>query len=401
MAKSYSEWSTRKRQLGGEPTYAEYQGYLNNIGASAPAPASSPAPVIKAPAAKPKASYGTQAANAVTITPDAQPAKQLSGKQSANVAMTERKAADANPSSASFTTKHGSQGVTNPVFAQYAQKYPDLIANYNAMGWKDKGVTLAEYGAMHYAKHGRAEGRTLGADAPVAEESGGGGAGGGAGGGGGGGAPASSAGSSLAKDFESKGIYGDELAPIKPELASVQITGPESQVVEERVKNLVDQNSPLFRAAAGQAFRQLAARGLSNSSLAQQAVMDAVMAVAIPIATADATTFKEQSVLNQGFSNEFRAAQNAAYYAQEQQKLDGIIKETLAHISGQYNVQTAEISAEATKYGYDITAAAEADKLEWEKNKAASTMQTPDGVKNVYTKVPNANQSINTAAKYY
>jgi hypothetical protein len=398
MAKSYSEWSARKRELGGEPTYAEYQGYLNNIGASAPAPASSPAPVIKAPAAKPKASYGTQAANAVTITPDAQPAKQLSSKQAANVAMTERKAADTSPSQASFTTIHGSQGVTNPVFAQYAQKYPDLVANYNA-NWKDKGVSLAEYGAMHYAKYGKGEGRTLGADAPVAEESGGGEAGGGAGGGGG--APASSAGSSLAKDFESKAIYGDELAPIKPELASVQITGPESQVVEERVKNLVDQNSPLFRAAAGQAFRQLAARGLSNSSLAQQAVMDAVMAVAIPIATADATTFKEQSVLNQGFSNEFRAAQNAAYYAQEQQKLDGIIKETLAHISGQYNVQTAEISAEATKYGYDIQAAPEADKLEWEKNKAASTMQTPDGVKNVYSKVPNANQSINKAATYY
>jgi hypothetical protein len=314
--------------------------------------------------------------------------------------MTERKAADTSPSQASFTTIHGSQGVTNPVFAQYAQKYPDLVANYNA-NWKDKGVSLAEYGAMHYAKYGKGEGRTLGADSPVAEESGGGEAGGGAGGSTSGGAPDSSADSSLAKDFKSKGIYGDELAPIKPELASVQITGPESQVVEERVKNLVDQNSPLFRAAAGQAFRQLAARGLSNSSLAQQAVMDAVMAVAIPIATADATTFKEQSVLNQGFSNEFRAAQNAAYYAQEQQKLDGIIKETLAHISGQYNVQTAEISAEATKYGYDIQAAAAADELEWEKNKAASTMQTPDGVKNVYTKVPNANQSINKAATYY
>jgi len=39
--------------------------------------------------------------------------------------------------------------------------------------------------------------------------------------------------------------------------------------------------------------------------------------------------------------------------------------------------------------------------LSGKKNKAASTMQTPDGVKNVYTKVPNANQSINKAATYY
>lgn len=154
MAKSYAEWSARKRELGGEPNYSEYQGYLNNIGATAPSPASSPAP-----------------------------AKQLSGRQAANVAMTERKAADDNPSSASFTTIHGSQGVTNPAFAQYAQKYPDLVANYNA-NWKDKGVSLAEYGAMHYAKYGRAEGRTIpgvsegggvGGGGMAREESGGGG----------------------------------------------------------------------------------------------------------------------------------------------------------------------------------------------------------------------------------
>ena len=60
-----------------------------------------------------------------------------------------------------FSTPHGSQGVTNPNYAEYVKLHPDLIANYNAMGWKDKGVTLAEYGAMHWNKHGRAEGRTM------------------------------------------------------------------------------------------------------------------------------------------------------------------------------------------------------------------------------------------------
>ena len=60
-----------------------------------------------------------------------------------------------------FSTSHGSQGVTNPNYAEYVKLHPDLMANYNAMGWKDKGVTLAEYGAMHWNKHGRAEGRTM------------------------------------------------------------------------------------------------------------------------------------------------------------------------------------------------------------------------------------------------
>ena len=230
---------------------------------------------------------------------------------------------------------------------------------------------------------------------PTADTGGGGPSGGGGGpsgggggpsGGGGGGAPTISAptGESY-KGYESKGVYSDKLEPVKPELAEVQIEGPRSQVIEERVKNLVDTNSPLFRAAAGQAYRQLASRGMANSSLANQAVMDAVLSVAVPIASADAETFKQQSVLNQGFSNEFRAAQNAAYYNQESQKLDGIIREVLANITGEYSVKTAQISAEASMYSSDISAAIAADDRAWEQTQFAAGQQTPDGVRNVYT----------------
>jgi len=59
-----------------------------------------------------------------------------------------------------FRTKHGSQGVTNPNYAEYVKLYPDLMANYNA-NWGGKGVSLAEYGAMHWNSAGRAEGRTM------------------------------------------------------------------------------------------------------------------------------------------------------------------------------------------------------------------------------------------------
>ena len=43
----------------------------------------------------------------------------------------ERRKADETPREAKFTTKHGSQGVTNPVFASYAQRYPVLQADYD------------------------------------------------------------------------------------------------------------------------------------------------------------------------------------------------------------------------------------------------------------------------------
>lgn len=381
MAKSYAEWSKRAREMGINDSQAAYQGYLNNIGASAPVAKSTPAP---APTLKKTA--------------------KLSGRQAANVAMEERAAADKAPSQASFSTIHGSQGVTNPAFATYAKSYPDLVANYKK-NWEGKGVSLAEFGAMHYAKYGRNEGRSLtGPATPSGDEGGGGGGEGGGGGGGGGGAPTISAptGESY-KGYESKGIYSDELKPVQPELAKVQITGPESQVVEERVKNLVDTNSPLFRAAAGQAYRQLASRGLANSSLANQAVMDAVLSVAVPIASADAETFKQQSVLNQGFSNEFRAAQNAAYYNQESQKLDGIIREVLANISGEYSVKTAQISAEASMYATDVSAAIASEENRIKAAEVIANQQTATGAKTtadlIYNRTPNASASNFTS--YY
>jgi hypothetical protein len=235
---------------------------------------------------------------------------------------------------------------------------------------------------------------------PTADTGGGGPSGGGGGpsGGGGGGAPTISAptGESY-KGYESKGIYSDKLEPVKPELAEVQIEGPRSQVIEERVKNLVDTNSPLFRAAAGQAYRQLASRGMANSSLANQAVMDAVLSVAVPIASADAETFKQQSVLNQGFSNEFRAAQNAAYYNQESQKLDGIIREVLANISGEYSVKTAQISAEASMYATDVSAAIASEENRIKAAEVIANQETETGAKTtadlIYNKTPNATAS--------
>ncbi len=62
----------------------------------------------------------------------------------------ERRKADETPREAELTTIHGSQGVTNPVFASYAQRYPDLQKDYE-QNWAGKGVSLTEYGAMHYA----------------------------------------------------------------------------------------------------------------------------------------------------------------------------------------------------------------------------------------------------------
>ncbi len=77
-----------------------------------------------------------------------------------------------------FTTPHGSQGVTNENYAKYTDAYPDLLLNYN-LNWRDKGVSKAEFGAMHWVQSGKREGRSMpGISSPSApaESFGGGGA---------------------------------------------------------------------------------------------------------------------------------------------------------------------------------------------------------------------------------
>ena len=72
--------------------------------------------------------------------------------------------------STNFTTPHGSQGVTNSNYADYVRQNPDLMANYN-LHWKkdapepfsqnNAGISLEEFGAMHWNSSGRNEGRSM------------------------------------------------------------------------------------------------------------------------------------------------------------------------------------------------------------------------------------------------
>ncbi len=69
-----------------------------------------------------------------------------------------------------FTTPHGSQGVTNSNYADYVRQNPDLMANYNRhwirgapepLSQNNAGISLEEFGAMHWNSSGRSEGRSM------------------------------------------------------------------------------------------------------------------------------------------------------------------------------------------------------------------------------------------------
>lgn len=120
-------------------------------------------------------------------------------------------------------------------------------------------------------------------------------------------------------DVKSSSIDPTQLQ--KPMLDEIVADGVNSELLETRLANLINKNNPLFKAATTKAMQSMAARGLVNSSIAEEAVMNAILSVAMPIAERDATAYMNQRMQNQAYSNEFRAAQNQAYYAEFLQKL--------------------------------------------------------------------------------
>ena len=75
-----------------------------------------------------------------------------------------------NMENTNFTTPHGSQGVNNPNYADYVRQNPDLMANYNRhwargapepLSQNNEGISLSEFGAMHWNSSGRSEGRNM------------------------------------------------------------------------------------------------------------------------------------------------------------------------------------------------------------------------------------------------
>ena len=159
---------------------------------------------------------------------------------------------------------------------------------------------------------------------------------------------------------------GDSSPIIAPLMSAVIIEGAESEIVQERIKDLINTNSPLFKAATTKALQSMNASGLVNSSMAQEAVMSSIMAVAIPIAQADAATFTEQRMANQNASNAFKAQQNAAYYQAFVTRLNGQINQTLRNLSERAANWRAVLNARAqiaTQPGMSTDAAGNAIKL--------------------------------------
>jgi len=90
--------------------------------------------------------------------------------------------------------------------------------------------------------------------------------------------------------------------------------------------NVLNKNNPLFKQARTRALQAMAGRGVVNSSMAEEAVMNSIMNVAMPIATRVIDDLQRVMAANVNASNAFKEALNQAYYKELITRVDAANK---------------------------------------------------------------------------
>jgi len=216
----------------------------------------------------------------------------------------------------------GSAGISDSVYADYLGAYPDLAEDYKQ--WEAKGVTPAEYGAMHYWEHGKREGRGLGGTVKKKSSF-----------------ASTEPVTSTATETATTDVVTDATTA---STTSPDFTDPTSTVfvdvktepfdmaaltdemdLTNKLEEVINMNSPLFQAASTKALQQMQKRGIVNSSLAQESVMNAILDVALPIATAEVQSLQNNLYFNTQMTNEQKAQANKYAYDRMLTKLQGAL----------------------------------------------------------------------------
>lgn len=133
-------------------------------------------------------------------------------------------------------------------------------------------------------------------------------------------------------------------SPVKPMQVA---TLTDEMDLSNKLKEIIDTNSPLFKAAQTKALQAMQSRGLVNSSLAQEAVMQSILNVALPIAQQEVQSLQQNLYYNTDWANKDKQQANEFY----QNKI-------LTRLQGKINFQLQEMTqsyAAWGKYGDWIT----------------------------------------------
>ena len=108
--------------------------------------------------------------------------------------------------------------------------------------------------------------------------------------------------------------------------------------LSNKLQEIISTNSPLFKAAQTKAMQNMQRRGLVNSTLAQEAVMNAVINVALPIAKAEVDQLVANLYFNTDWTNKQKTQANQAAYNKMLTQLQGSLNFTLQQLTGSQNI---------------------------------------------------------------
>ena len=147
-------------------------------------------------------------------------------------------------------------------------------------------------------------------------------------------------------------IYNQPITPTSGDNENVQqqtVVSPDVQTMDmanltsemdlsNKLQEVINKDNPLFKAATTKAMQNMQRRGIVNSTLAQESVMNAIMAVGLPIAQAEVNNLMTNLYYNKDWTNKQKMQANEAAYNKMLTQLQGQINMTLQQLSGSQNI---------------------------------------------------------------
>jgi hypothetical protein len=112
-----------------------------------------------------------------------------------------------------------------------------------------------------------------------------------------------------------------------------------------QIAEMLNKNNPLFKRARTRALQIMNQTGTANSTMAEEAIMNAIMDVVMPIAQNDANTYFQMQQNNQNATNAFKAQANEAYYNEVTTRLNNATKWALGKLNSNTQLMTSVLSA--------------------------------------------------------
>jgi len=130
-------------------------------------------------------------------------------------------------------------------------------------------------------------------------------------------------------------------SPTSPFLDSVD----DLSLMQNQIANMINKNNPLFKSARTKALQIMSQTGTVNSSMAEEAVMNAIMNVVMPIAQNDANTYFQMQQTNQEATNAFKLEANKAFYEEALTRLNLATSRYLGQLSSNTSLMQSILSA--------------------------------------------------------